>query len=143
MSYITIKQPPAYRQITIEEMLGGVLDLSQYVFSNQTNTQTHLTERVNPKLLENTDINHMVEVLKSFNQTHEALFLKDRASLYRTFHIPKSSGGLRRIDAPEQELMDALRQLKSLMEVNMFALYHTTCFSYVKGRCTVDAIRRH
>ncbi len=85
----------------------------------------------------------MIALLRSFNQTNEALFAKDRASLYKTFYIPKSSGGLRRIDAPEQELMNALRQLKSLMETNMFALYHTSAFAYVRGRCTVDSIKRH
>jgi len=63
--------------------------------------------------------------------------------LYRTFHIPKSSGGLRRIDAPLPELIAALRQLKVLLEENMFALYHTSAFAYIRGRCTVDAIKRH
>ena len=143
MPYITIKQPPAYHQITFEEMMAGVDDLSKYVFSNTSNTRTYLANQVNPKLLENTSINHMIALLIAFNNTHEALFSKDRASLYRTFYIPKSSGGLRRIDAPEQELMNALRQLKTLMEESMFALYHTSAFAYIRGRCTVDAIKRH
>lgn len=143
MPYITIKQQPAYHQITFEQMMAGVQDLSKYVCANTSNTRTYFTGRVNPKLLENTDVNRMISVLKSFNQTHEALFDKDRASLYKTFYIPKSSGGLRRIDAPEQELMTALRQLKVLMENEMFALYHTSAFAYIRGRCTVDAIKRH
>ena len=143
MPYITIKQPPAYHQISFDEMMAGVQDLSKFVVANTSNTRTYFAERVNPKLLENTDINHMITLLAAFNQTHEALFAKDRASLYRTFHIPKNSGGLRRIDAPEPELMNALRHLKLLMEENMFALYHTSAFAYVRGRCTVDAIKRH
>jgi hypothetical protein len=143
MPYITIKQPPAYHQISFEEMMTGIQDLSKYVYANTANTRTHFAESVNPKLLENTDVARMTALLQAFNQTHAALFDKDRASLYKTFHIPKSSGGLRRIDAPEQELMNALRQLKTLLEENMFALYHTTAFAYVRGRCTVDAIKRH
>ena len=122
MPYITIKAPPAYHQITFEEMMAGVQDLSKYVFTNTSNTRTYHAGRVNPKLLENTDITRMIELLAAYNQAHEALFAKDRASLYRTFHIPKSSGGLRRIDAPEPELMNSLRQLKVLFEENMFAL---------------------
>jgi len=136
-------QPPSYHQISFEEMMAGVQDLSKYVHANTSNTRTYFAERVNPRLLENTDIYSMTELLRSFNQTHEGLFNKDRASLYKTFYIPKSSGGLRRIDAPEQELMNALRQLKTLLEENMFALYHTSAFAYIRGRCTVDAIKRH
>lgn len=123
--------------------MAGVQDLSKYVVANTSNTRTYFAERVNPKLLENTDIAHMITLLRAFNQTHEALLEKDRASLYKTFYIPKSSGGLRRIDAPEQELMNALRQLKTLLENDMFALYHTSAFAYVRGRCTVDAVKRH
>ena len=143
MPYITIKQPPAYHQITFEEMIAGVQDISKYVRSNTSNTRTYFTDRVNPKLLENTNIDHMITLLQAFNNNNEALLTGDRASLYKTFFIPKSSGGLRRIDAPEQALMYALRQLKVLMEENMFALYHTSAFAYVRGRCTVDAIKRH
>jgi RNA-directed DNA polymerase len=85
----------------------------------------------------------MIAVLREFNRSKEVLFQADRKSLYHTFHIPKSSGGLRRIDAPQPELMNALRELKMLFEQHMFALYHTTAFAYVRGRSTVDAIKRH
>jgi len=94
-------------------------------------------------LLENTDITSMVETLSAFNRSKEALFAQDRASLYHTFYIPKSSGGLRRINAPLPELMTALRELKTIFETRMFALYHTTAFAYVCGRSTVDALKRH
>jgi retron-type reverse transcriptase len=143
MPYITIRQPTSYRQISFEEMMDGIQDLSKYVFANTSNTRTYFTEKVNPRLLDNIDVNQMISILHTFNQTYEALFAKDRASLYRTFYIPKSSGGLRKIDAPAPELMNALRQLKTIFEDNMFALYHTSAFAYVRGRCTVDAIKRH
>ena len=143
MPYITIKQVPVYRQITFEEILAGIDDLSKFIIPNITNTRTYWVERPNPKLLENTDTERMIEVLRVFNQSKEALFSQDRASLYHTFHIPKNSGGLRRIDAPLPELMNALRELKTLLETYFFALYHTTAFAYVKGRSTIDAIKRH
>ena len=143
MPYITVKQPPTYHQISFEEMLAGIDDLSKYVMPNVTNTRTYWVERPNDKLLENTDIDSMITLLSKFNQSKEALFQGDRASLYHTFHIPKSSGGLRRIDAPLPELMNGLRELKTLFETYMFALYHTTAFAYVRGRSTIDAIKRH
>jgi retron-type reverse transcriptase len=143
MPYITIKQPPVYYQITFEDMMAGVDDLSKYVVPNITNTRSYWVECPNDRLLKNTDINSMIEELHKFNLSKEALFTQDRAALYHTFHIPKSSGGLRRIDAPLPELMNALRELKILLETKMFALYHTTAFAYVRGRSTVDAIKRH
>ena len=143
MPYITIKQPPKYYQMTFEDIMAGVDDLSKYVMPNVTNTHTYWVDHPNRKLLERTDISRMVGLLSAFNQSKEALFAQDRASLYHTFHIPKSSGGLRRIDAPLPELMNALRELKTLFETQMFALYHTTAFAYIRGRSTVDAIKLH
>jgi hypothetical protein len=143
MPYITIKQPPVYYQMSFEEIMAGIEDLSKYVQPNISNTRTYFVDNPNPRLLENTNVNKMIEILKTFNQSKEALFSQDRASLYHTFHIPKNSGGLRRIDAPQPELMEALRELKMLLETHMFALYHTTAFAYVRGRSTIDAIKRH
>jgi len=143
MPYITVKQPPVYYQITFEDMLAGIDDLSKYVMPNVTNTRTYWVDRPNDRLIENTDVAGMIGLLNVFNTSKEALFQADRASLYHTFHIPKSSGGLRRIDAPLPELMNALRELKTLFETHMFALYHTTAFAYVRRRSTVDAIKRH
>ena len=143
MPYITIKQPPVYYQMSFEDIMAGVQDLSKYVIPNVTATRTYWVDHPNQKLLENTDITKMTDILSMYNQSKEALFLRDRASLYHTFHIPKSSGGLRRIDAPQPELMNALRELKTLFETHMFALYHTTAFAYVRGRSTIDAIKKH
>ena len=143
MPYITIKQQPVYRQMSFEDIMDGVDDLSKYVQYNETNTRTHWVEQPNQKLLENTNVSRMINQLKIFNGSKEELFAQDRASLYHTFHIPKSSGGLRRIDAPQPELMNALRELKTVFETHMFALYHTTAFAYVRGRSTIDAIKRH
>jgi len=143
MPYITIKQPPKYYQMSFEDIMAGIDDLSKYVVPNVTATRTYWVDYPNKMLLENTDTQRMLDVLKIFNHSKEALFVQDRASLYHTFHIPKSSGGLRRIDAPLPELMNALRELKTLFETYMFALYHTTAFAYIRGRSTVDAIKRH
>jgi len=143
MPFITIKQPPVYYQLSFEDIMAGVDDISKYVMPNATNTRTYWVDHPNPKLIQNTDIVRMIALLGTFNKSKEALFAQDRASLYHTFHISKSSGGLRRIDAPLPELMGALRELKMLFENHMFALYHTTAFAYVRGRSTIDALKRH
>jgi len=81
--------------------------------------------------------------LREFNEKHAALSSADRKSLYNSFKIPKRSGGLQPIDAPKEELMGALRQLRFIFEIKFFALYHTSAFAYIRGRCTIDAIKKH
>lgn len=143
MPYITIQQSPIYYQMSFDDILDGTVDLSRMVVPNVTNTRTHFREFFKPSFLERFDFDSMIAVLEKFNEQHANLFEVERKSLYETFYIPKKSRGLREINAPVPELMDALRQLKTIFETNMFALYHTSAFAYVKGRCTVDCIKRH
>lgn len=51
--------------------------------------------------------------------------------------------GFRRIDAPEDTLKNSLTTLKSLLEKDCGALWHSTAFAYVKERSAADAVRRH
>lgn len=144
MFYITVMQPPMYRQMTLEEFLFEVDTKPQAMINpNLTNTRTYEVERISEKFLERFDVAKLVTKLSQFNASTEELRAKPRHDLYRTFYIPKKSGGLRKIDAPEPELMDALRRLKTIFEEDFKALYHTSAFAYVKHRSTVDAVKRH
>lgn len=143
MPYITLKQSPIYHQISLDDILGGKVDVRDYITPNYTNTRTFFVERVNAKFLEKFNIEEMINILVAFNLRYAKLIEADKNDLYDTFYIPKHTGGLRRIDAPHDELKEAIGILKKIFENQMFALYHTTAFAYVKGRCTVDAIRRH
>lgn len=144
MFYITVMQPPMYRQMTLEEFLFEVDTKPQAMINpNLTNTRTYEVERISEKFLERFDVTKLVTKLSQFNDSTEELRAKPRKELYRTFHIPKKSGGLRKIDAPNPELMDALRRLKTIFEEDFKALYHTSAFAYVKHRSTVDAVKRH
>lgn len=143
MPYITIQQSPIYYQMSFDDILDGTVDLSRMVVPNVTNTRTHFREFLKPSFLERFNFDSMIAVLERFNEQHANLFAAERKTLYETFYIPKKSRGLREINAPVPELMDALRQLKTIFETDMFALYHTSAFAYVKGRCTVDCVKRH
>lgn len=44
---------------------------------------------------------------------------------------------------PEPRLMEALRHLKLMLELDFGALYHTNAFAYIKDRGTVPALKRH
>lgn len=144
MPYITIHQTPKFRQVSFEDIIFGPVDMEAFKpIGNSYGTRTTYTKFVKEEFLNGFNIGHMISLLIRFNEQYKDLFEQDRQSLYETFHIPKSSGGLRRIDAPKPELMNALRELKRILEDECFALYHTNAFAYIKHRSTIHAIKRH
>lgn len=143
MFYLTVKQSPAYHQMTLEELLFGSEDVPILLNQNTANTRTYEMNYVGERLRKQIDVGSLISKLRAFNANTEQLRSVPRKSLYREFHIPKRSGGLRKIDAPKDELMNALRQLKTILEDDFGLLYHTSAFAYVKHRCAVDAVKRH
>lgn len=143
MVYITVMQSPIYHQMTLEEFLFQNFQAQTMLNTNVSNTRTYAYETVSEHFTSRIDTDALIRKLVRFNDQTEALRAQERSTLYETFHIPKKSGGLRRIDAPKPELMNALRNLKTIFEEDFHALYHTSAFAYVKNRCTVDAVKRH
>ena len=143
MVYITVMQSPIYHQMTLEEFLFQNFQAQTILNTNVSNTRTYAYETVSEHFTSRIDTDALIRKLVCFNDQTEALRAQERSTLYETFHIPKKSGGLRRIDAPKPELMNALRNLKTIFEEDFHALYHTSAFAYVKNRCTVDAVKRH
>ena len=144
MPYVTTRQTPRAHQITLEEILRGEVEVKIPPRNREvTGTVTVFRSEIPAEVLRKADILSMVKELEAFVERHKALYEVERSMLYDTFPIPKKSGGLRWINAPHTPLMEALRELKSLFEDKMFALYHTSAFAYVKGRSTLDAIKKH
>jgi hypothetical protein len=143
MVYFTTYQSPSYRQMTLEDLLFGDSDMNLIINNNHTNTKTVLVENVPQKYLNKISVSYLINKLEEFNRSVESLRNIPRKELYRTFCIPKKSGGLRKISAPNDALLDALRRLKSILENDFNVLYHTSAFAYIKGRSTINAIERH
>lgn len=145
MIYITLKKPPKAVQFSFEDMLFGVNpEKFNLEIKDTHDTRTYVYENTPQKLLANVDIINMIEILEDFCVRYATLIgTEDKSTLYRSFKIPKRSGGLRQINAPEGELMNALRELKFILEQKLYANYHTTAFAYIKGRSTIDAVKRH
>ena len=145
MVYIVVKQSPMYKQMNIEDLLFGSVCDNLLISKNIGNTKTYCLEELPEKLHRAINKGALVNKLKEFNQSVDHLRTVDRANLYYSFLIPKKTGGTRRIDAPNPELMDALRSLKTLFETSFGAkvLYHTSAFAYIEGRSTIDAVKRH
>lgn len=145
MVYVTVKQSPMYKNMTIEEFLFESITSSSLISKNISNTRTYRFEELPARLEAKVRKRHLIKKLKEFNDNTEHLRECDRKKLYYSFFIPKKSGDKRRIDAPNFELMDALRELKTIFETDFGAAitYHTSAFAYIKHRSTVDAIKRH
>lgn len=146
MIYITYPLPPRYHQLTFEEIMAGltVETMSQLRVGGNADTQTVCVNRIPQKLMEVTDVHQMILKLHRFNESVRHLSaVQDRQTLYTKFYIPKKSGGLREINAPKAELMQALRTLKELLSGFMLADHHTNAYAYIQGRSTLDAVKRH
>ena len=141
--YVTIPQTPRTHQITLDDiLLGKIPDVPMYKGA-VTGTVTHDIRNITTEMSRRYDIYGLKKILSEFNEKHKEMIDCDHSTLYHTFYIPKKSGGLRRIDQPNPELMTALRELADIFQNKMNALYHTAAFAYVPGRCTVDAIKKH
>jgi len=142
MPYITTKRE-AHKQVTFEELLAGPVSESSFHDTTNSATWTYLVREPRAEFLSRFALQGTINALTFFNQRHASLFEKHRRALYQSFQIPKKSGGLRKIDAPREDLMLALRELKQIFERDCFALYHTNAYAYMPGRCTLDAVKRH
>lgn len=144
-TYVTV--PVARKkdyQLTFEDILNGV-NADIFVPKKDTfDTKTWLYKTIPSKLVDKVYIPEMISELQRFNVKYKELIdIENKATLYDSFKIPKRSGGLRPIDAPKEPLMMALRELKYIFEMKLYASHHTTAFAYVKGRSTIDAVKRH
>lgn len=141
MIYITKKATPRYHQISLEEFLFGTGELPKVRDWDWTSTVTRKTEYVFDP--EDTSPYAMWDKLREFNRKTADLREAPRDSLYREFYIPKRSGGLRKIDAPNDELKKALRDLQKILEEVPTETYHTSAFAYISHRSAKDAMMRH
>ena len=65
----------------------------------------------------------------------------DMSAFYTTFQIPKHSGGMRTIQAPNEEIKQQMQNM--LMLFQNFLYPNQAAFAYVKHRTIKDAIEEH
>ena len=145
MPYITIPMSQRDFQISLVDLFlnenydFGLMNRRQV---NPTSTVTRYLNNVPERIAGTTNVLGMIGELQTFNRTYAHLFSAPRQSLYRTFYLDKRGGGKRRIDAPEPDLMDALRNLKKILE-GFGALYHTSAYAYIANRNTLQCVKKH
>ena len=148
MPYITVKQNPKYYQMSLDDLLDHPVDISFYkenLNKKITGTRTTYRKEFKKEFLDKFDFLSMRDKLIEFNERHENLFeVRNRwDDLYIHFSIPKRNGKWRKIDAPNDELMLALRELKTIFENDFNVLYHTSAYAYVPGRAAKDVAEYH
>lgn len=146
--YITTRireKPP--KQLSFEDMFRLMLeskpDPVQPDGRRAAYTRTYYVRDLPARIRAGCDVPHMIAVLREFNQKHEELHRSDIASHYRKFFIPKKTGGLREINAPDDDLALCLRELKLILEKDFYAMHHASAYAYVSGRSTKDAVAVH
>ena len=146
MPYVTTYQKGGYQQVSFEDLVCGSVDTTEplkYKPIKMASTHTRYVSHIDDEMLCKANIPSLIRVISDFNDKCGYLLENDMSKHYHTFFIPKRNGGQRRIDAPNPELMYALRCLKGIFEENFHVLYHTNVYSYVKNRSCVDAVKCH
>jgi len=139
--YVVTPATPHSRQISFEEMINGITNTLSDTYAANNSTLTRWFDVLPPKypLL----VDKWIFQLRSYNEKYMALEFSDLSQHYNHFNIPKKSGGLRPIDAPDEELMDALRELQKLLKSFMLADHHNAAFAYIENRSIIDVARKH
>ena len=80
--------------------------------------------------------------------TEADAYIAEHGTVYHTFHIPKASGGLRTIQAPEEGLKDLQRRIAHALQYapnTRFPLVyaHNAAYAYVPGRSPKEALITH
>lgn len=149
MPYIVAPLAGRTKRFDIDAMLDGPIDIEAILQSrrfaafNKSNTKTFWYSEIPGWCKAGLNITAKIRFLAAFNEEYKDLFEMDRSSLYTISRIPKHSGGFRTISAPCDELMVALRRLKDVFELEFKPMYHTSAFAFIKGRSTIDAIKKH
>lgn len=125
------------QNFTIDDILDGA---NQYTEPTKTyKTKTIITDQM-PSNYNKEHFESILEYLKDLTTP----FRKETIdSEYNTFYIPKKTGGLREINAPKQNLMQALKAMQYAFQYKLKTLAHNCAYAYVQHRSTIDALKKH
>lgn len=142
--YYVTRTSPRFHKPTLDEFLFTPDEQVQGSMMNDpTSTTTRKREVLSSKVLGTYDLYLILNRLKDFNKRYDYLRAVPRESLYRSFTVPKKNGnGRRPIDNPCEDLQQAFRELRDILELDGY-MYHTGAYAYIKKRSTVKAAARH
>ena len=142
MPYVVTPLAPKGSAPSLSQLLGGELAHSAHKIRRYPGTRTVLQDSVSESLYRPEDIRRLISLLESFSNV-AASYPQQLGGQYRTFMIPKHSGGMRTICEPKPRLYADQVSLRELLEQEFAASHHTTAFAYCKGRSIKHCIQRH
>lgn len=88
-----------------------------------TEEEKRLIEEYNQRLTDNNvpviyNLRHLRQLLGIHKSAQDRLFGDKKCDSYRVFHIPKKNGGLREIEAPNEELKRIQLWIKKIYSIN-------------------------
>lgn len=127
-----------HENYSIDDVFAG----REFVISNkkpEIETKTVITSKV-PSYHDQEELKRIAEKLINLTKHFDKDLINDQ---YDTFYIPKRSGGLRQIDAPMPELMEALKVMKDVFQYELHVLYHNAAYAYTPNRNIISALKVH
>lgn len=158
--YYTYKVKNEATRFNIDKILDGLFD------SAVDETDIHIEKKRNSIYSDFSYERYRTIIIDSFprksehiNSLYQSLNQLDTLSLaiksyldrcpvtpgddYKTFKIPKRSGGFREINAPNEDLMKFMREIQPWFAYKLNSLPHDSAYSYIHGRDCNKAIKRH
>lgn len=149
MPYVTFRRQSSrfQQQVTLEDILNdtpiNLVELPRDNYPRNVTVNLSPTEQSYRNLVTRYDFNKLFNGINRLYDRHIHLLEDDMSQHYHTFHIPKRTGGLRRIDAPNPELKTAQAEIKDFFEKSMNVLCHDAAHAYVPQRSTLTAMQEH
>lgn len=144
MPYLTVNRAQRTFQLSFDDLFKESLPRYLGVTKDTRDTTTYFAETIRYKTAQKVNSAALFSKIVAFNEKYDELInSKDKSTLYKSFKIPKRTGGFREIDSPNEALREALYDLKDILEKDFWFTYHTCAFSYIRGRSTIDAVKRH
>lgn len=144
MPYVVTSKEPKGDEITLEQLLTGEVDLQKpRKKRNYPGTVTKYYASLPASLYPESEIRRLTNVLEQF-AAHVWHYPVDMSGYYSHFQIPKRSGnGFRDISEPCSQLSEDQVKLRTLLQTEFHAAYHTSAFAYCQGRNTLYCVKRH
>ena len=151
--YLTIKKElyPHYKikQLTFEDFLAG-LGIPEDTQYNLKKSLKNLTIEKPEENFQNFFNNQAISE-RAFTELKSIMDLPIAQKIdidnikehYSEFFIPKKSGGLRKIDAPDDDLKLILKLVKEYLEKTLMILPHESAHAYVHSRSTLTSLKVH
>lgn len=139
--------------ITVSQFNNSILSINEVVNKNMLYTshkhsisrKTYYINKLSNSVKTDNVLNYnvMIDVLTAFKNKYNNLFICNRNTLYDSFVIPKKNGGLRQINAPKDNLMTALTELRYIIENTFNVLPHQSAYAYINNCNILDCLKCH